>query len=278
MSSASLRTGDEIQGLLRHPRRQARSERGRHQDLVSQARAQVPSGRVEGKGRRGKVQGGVRGVRDAQGRREARRLRPARHASRGPGIPAAARLGPAVRPGRNGRATSRTSTCPICSRDSPVRAGALPAAARVRNRPMAGSDYEAVVRISFDQAFHGTEVDLELSALEWDPDGGVRRVPHRVRTRIPRGVTNGEKLARARQGRQGRERRPRRRSLSRHRSRRSSAVPRVGQRPVRRPSARTVGSGARHQRRPADAGRYGHAQGAAGHARRATAAACPVAA
>ena len=59
---------------------------------------------------------------------------------------------------------------------------------------MPGSDYEAVVRITFDQAFHGTEVDFELSALEWDPDGGVRRVPHRVRTRIPRGVTNGEKL------------------------------------------------------------------------------------
>ena len=32
------------------------------------------------------------------------------------------------------------------------------------------------------------------AALEWDPDGGVRRVPHRVKTRIPRGVTNGEKL------------------------------------------------------------------------------------
>jgi len=62
------------------------------------------------------------------------------------------------------------------------------------DRAMPGSDYEAVVRISFEQAFHGTEVDLELSALEWDPDGGVRRVPHRVRTRIPRGVTNGEKL------------------------------------------------------------------------------------
>jgi len=62
------------------------------------------------------------------------------------------------------------------------------------DRPMPGSDYEAVVRISFEQAFHGTEIDLELSALEWDPDGGMRRVPHRVRTRIPRGVTNGEKL------------------------------------------------------------------------------------
>jgi curved DNA-binding protein len=59
---------------------------------------------------------------------------------------------------------------------------------------MAGSDYEAVVRISFEQAFHGTEVDLELSVLEWDPDGGVRRVPHRVKARIPRGVTDGEKL------------------------------------------------------------------------------------
>ena len=30
--------------------------------------------------------------------------------------------------------------------------------------------------------------------LEWDPDGGVRRVPHRVKTRIPRGVIDGEKL------------------------------------------------------------------------------------
>lgn len=62
------------------------------------------------------------------------------------------------------------------------------------DRPLAGSDYEAVVRISFEQAFHGTEIDLELSALEWDPHGGMRRVPHRVRTRIPRGVANGEKL------------------------------------------------------------------------------------
>jgi len=72
--------------------------------------------------------------------------------------------------------------------------GRAPGGGARGNRPMAGSDYEAVVRIAFDQAFHGTEVDLELSALEWDPDGGVRRVPHRVRTRIPRGVANGEKL------------------------------------------------------------------------------------
>jgi len=66
--------------------------------------------------------------------------------------------------------------------------------ARRADMPIPGSDYEAVVRISFEQAFAGTEIDLELSALEWDPQGGMRRVPHRVRTRIPRGVTNGEKL------------------------------------------------------------------------------------
>jgi curved DNA-binding protein len=66
--------------------------------------------------------------------------------------------------------------------------------ARRADRAIAGSDYEAVVRISLEQAFHGAEIDLELSVLEWGPDGSARRVPHRVKTRIPRGVTNGEKL------------------------------------------------------------------------------------
>lgn len=74
------------------------------------------------------------------------------------------------------------------------QAGRGGAGARRADRPMAGSDYEAVVRIGFDQAFQGTEIDLELAALEWDADGGMRRVPHRVRTRLPRGVQNGEKL------------------------------------------------------------------------------------
>ncbi len=66
--------------------------------------------------------------------------------------------------------------------------------ARHAKRPMAGSDYEAIVRISFEQAFRGTEVDLKLAILERDPEGGVRRVPHHVKTRIPRGVVDGEKL------------------------------------------------------------------------------------
>src|SRR5512137_1043877 len=38
--------------------------------------------------------------------------------------------------------------------------------ARRPDRAMAGSDYEALVRISLEQAFHGAEIDLELSVLE----------------------------------------------------------------------------------------------------------------
>ncbi|MET0211336.1 MAG: DnaJ C-terminal domain-containing protein [Burkholderiaceae bacterium] len=74
------------------------------------------------------------------------------------------------------------------------RAGRGGAGGRRAARARGGGGFQAVVRITFDQAFAGTEIDLELAALEWDPDGGMRRVPHRVRTRIPRGVTNGEKL------------------------------------------------------------------------------------
>src|SRR5258705_12237552 len=64
---------------------------------------------------------------------------------------------------------------------------------RRADRPMAGSDYEAVVRISFEQAVHGTEVDLELRVLELDPDGSVPRVPHPVKARIPPGVSHVQK-------------------------------------------------------------------------------------
>ena len=74
------------------------------------------------------------------------------------------------------------------------RAGRGAGRPRGPDAPLPGSDYEAAIRLSFEQAFHGTEVDLEMSTLEWNPDGSVRRVPHRVKARIPRGVTDGEKL------------------------------------------------------------------------------------
>jgi curved DNA-binding protein len=57
-----------------------------------------------------------------------------------------------------------------------------------------GRDYEAAVRLSFDQAFHGTEIELDLSVLESDAEGNLRRVPRRIHVRIPKGVSDGQQL------------------------------------------------------------------------------------
>ena len=57
-----------------------------------------------------------------------------------------------------------------------------------------GRDYEATVHLTFDQAFHGTEIELDLSVLEFDDKGNARRVPRRIKVRIPKGVTNGQQL------------------------------------------------------------------------------------
>lgn len=62
------------------------------------------------------------------------------------------------------------------------------------NAPAAGRDYEAAVRLTLEQAFHGTEVQLDLSVPEYDANGVAHRVPRLVSVRIPRGVTDGQKL------------------------------------------------------------------------------------
>jgi len=59
---------------------------------------------------------------------------------------------------------------------------------------MAGRNYEAQVQITFDQAFHGTEITLDLSAIEFDDAGHARRVPRKVTVRIPKGVADGQVL------------------------------------------------------------------------------------
>ena len=60
--------------------------------------------------------------------------------------------------------------------------------------PIPGSDYEAAVRLTFEQAFAGTEIELDLVAVEYDEQGTPRRVPHRLKVRIPPGVVDGQKL------------------------------------------------------------------------------------
>ncbi len=72
-----------------------------------------------------------------------------------------------------------------------LRAGARE---RGAGAAMPGRDYEAQVGITLEQAFHGTEIALDLTEIELDEAGGVRRVPRTVRVRIPKGVTDGEVL------------------------------------------------------------------------------------
>jgi curved DNA-binding protein len=73
-------------------------------------------------------------------------------------------------------------------------AGRHGAGARGNRAFTSGRDYEAAVRLTFDQAFHGTEIELELSVLEFDDKGNARRVPRRIKVRIPKGVTDGQQL------------------------------------------------------------------------------------
>ncbi|MEP7275138.1 MAG: DnaJ C-terminal domain-containing protein [Betaproteobacteria bacterium] len=68
-------------------------------------------------------------------------------------------------------------------------------ASRARaDRPIPGNDYEAAVHLNFEQAFAGTEIEFDLAAIEYDEQGRARRVPHRMKVRVPRGVTDGQKL------------------------------------------------------------------------------------
>jgi curved DNA-binding protein len=60
--------------------------------------------------------------------------------------------------------------------------------------PIPGADYEAGVHLTFDQAYAGTEIELDLIAVEYDDQGNAKRVPHRLKVRVPPGVVDGQKL------------------------------------------------------------------------------------
>lgn len=62
------------------------------------------------------------------------------------------------------------------------------------NMPMAGQDYEVSVPISLADAYHGTQVNLELDLPEYDAHGVPHRTPHKFTARIPKGVSDGQRL------------------------------------------------------------------------------------
>lgn len=59
---------------------------------------------------------------------------------------------------------------------------------------MPGRDFEAAVQLDLERAYRGTEVTLNIDAAEPAPDGTARRATRSVTVRIPKGVTDGQKL------------------------------------------------------------------------------------
>ena len=60
--------------------------------------------------------------------------------------------------------------------------------------PIPGQDYEVAAPISIEDAWHGTELELNLSVPDYDERGRLQRVPRVFKARIPKGVIDGEKL------------------------------------------------------------------------------------
>ena len=69
--------------------------------------------------------------------------------------------------------------------------------------PMPGQDFEVMARITLEQAAQGTVLDLNLDMPEYDDQGRVRRVPRTFKARIPKGVTDGQKMRLAGKGGRG---------------------------------------------------------------------------
>ena len=68
---------------------------------------------------------------------------------------------------------------------------------------MPGQDYEVTARVSLEDAYRGTEVELNLSVPEFDDKGHVRRVARTFKVRVPRGATDGQRLRLAGKGGKG---------------------------------------------------------------------------
>jgi curved DNA-binding protein len=57
-----------------------------------------------------------------------------------------------------------------------------------------GRDYEVAVPITIEDAYRGTEIELDLNMPEYDERGQPRRVPHAFKARVPKGAIDGQRL------------------------------------------------------------------------------------
>ena len=70
--------------------------------------------------------------------------------------------------------------------------------------PMSGQDYDVTAQITLEDAYRGTQVDLNLSVPDYDDQGRLRRVERTFKARIPKGATDGQRLRLRGQGGKGR--------------------------------------------------------------------------
>jgi len=59
---------------------------------------------------------------------------------------------------------------------------------------MPGSDFEASVQVSVEDAARGLDVNLDLSMPEIGADGALHRTPRVVTVRVPKGASDGQRL------------------------------------------------------------------------------------
>ena len=66
-----------------------------------------------------------------------------------------------------------------------------------------GEDYEVAAKVNLEDAFHGTQVALDLSMPVYDEQGRMRRENRAFQARIPKGATEGQRLRLRGQGGKG---------------------------------------------------------------------------
>ncbi|GLI34357.1 DnaJ C-terminal domain-containing protein [Desulforhabdus amnigena] len=75
--------------------------------------------------------------------------------------------------------------------------------ARAQTWSQAGSDQEATIRISLEDAFHGATKSITLQMQSITPQGQVSVQSKNYEVKIPRGILNGQKIRLAGQGGEG---------------------------------------------------------------------------
>ena len=85
-----------------------------------------------------------------------------------------------------------------------LQGGRFRAGTHAKNMPIPGQDFEVAVPISLEDAYHGTEINLDLNFPEYDARGVTHRKPHTFTARIPKGATDGQRLRVPSKGGKGR--------------------------------------------------------------------------